>query len=737
MPATKHRLTGCAPLPLSGYLKALGVFRLVSEQADPAARGYWEADRFILESNLEPDELISFFADRYRPTPVVAPWNGGSGFWQKDNKVGLDWILSSVQPRLAEYRRSIEDCAAMITATGWQAPPKAEAKASFVSRLRSRLSDEVCRWLDAAVVLETDKARFPPLLGTGGNDGRLDFSNNFMRRLQSALSEAAGTQLRASLFAISSPDMEKGAVGQFAPGSAGGPNNGVGFDAASWINPWDYVLCLEGTMLFAAAAARRYGQDSPGVLSYPFTTLAVGTGSGATAFADEADARAELWAPLWSRPAGFAELSQLFSEGRAVLNGREARDGLDFARAASQLGVARGIDQFQRHAFLMRSGRAYFAVPLSRLEVRERPAAALLAQLDERNWLSRTRRLLRDDKQPASVRAVGQRLDDSIFALAAEGDSPALQGVLGALGDVVLAAAQRPSLRRDDGGMQPPPPLRWNWVEYANDGSPEFALAWAVASLDAVSHRGAENTPNSSAHAFRMPFRSHLAPLSIGAGWTPDSWADGGTESALAVWEGRNLVRDLAATLVRRLIEAERYVFTVASEEAPIPSNLIKEQPLRGAHAPLSAVLALLNSELDESRVASLACGLAWVRSRRAIFHAPLPWEDDVPLTYALLKPLFFPDGVGPDKHLPALLPLARLIAAGRLEDALSQAQRTARAAKLDVEFPAPTTSTISPERLLAALLIPIGDRARCDLQKRAYPDLIEKSEGDKQCPTH
>ena len=29
-----HKLEGCRPQPLAGYLKALGVLRLVSEQAD-------------------------------------------------------------------------------------------------------------------------------------------------------------------------------------------------------------------------------------------------------------------------------------------------------------------------------------------------------------------------------------------------------------------------------------------------------------------------------------------------------------------------------------------------------------------------------------------------------------------------------------------------------------------------------------------------------------------------------
>ena len=34
MTTYRHVLHGCAPVPLAGYLKALGVFRLIAEQAE-------------------------------------------------------------------------------------------------------------------------------------------------------------------------------------------------------------------------------------------------------------------------------------------------------------------------------------------------------------------------------------------------------------------------------------------------------------------------------------------------------------------------------------------------------------------------------------------------------------------------------------------------------------------------------------------------------------------------------
>ena len=47
-------------------------------------------------------------------------------------------------------------------------------------------------WLDVCFVLGEDGPSFFPLLGTGGNDGRLDFTNNFMQRLADVIPFAAG-----------------------------------------------------------------------------------------------------------------------------------------------------------------------------------------------------------------------------------------------------------------------------------------------------------------------------------------------------------------------------------------------------------------------------------------------------------------------------------------------------------------------------------------------------------------
>jgi CRISPR-associated protein Csx17 len=713
----EHVLHGCAPVPLAGYLKALGVFRLVAEQADTEAKGFWRDERFVLRTRLTEDNLVRFFVDDYRPTPIVAPWNGGSGFWPKDNRDGFDVIQNSSDLRLSWYRAAILTCQDLIRELELLEAPKEDRKADFVALLRSMLSDEACRWLDGALALTADGPRYPPILGTGGNDGRLDFSNNFMRRLIQVIAnknEESLEWLRASLFCTPCARLEKGAVGQFSPGAAGGVNAGVGFEEHSYVNPWDFIWTIEGALVFASAAVRRNAQDRTAALAFPFTTRMVGAGSGATALTDEADSRAEFWAALWTRAIGLDEMLLLFSEGRVVLGDVAARDGLDFARAAAQLGVARGIRAFQRHGFLMRAGKAYFATPLSRVRVQENPQVSLVSELDAGGWLQRARGAVRDENAPSSLGTIGRKLDESLFRLAYDNSSEAVQEVLIAVGVLMLEAARRPKLRKSDKGsppLPPPPRLSKEWASAAYDPSHEFALAAAISSLDAT------------AEDFRLPFRRHLAPIEWFKG--REIWSEKTESQALAVWTGRDLVRDMVSVLERRLIEAQRRNFVNRDKQA--------ELPLRSWRAaPLAAVAAFLDGHTDNDRIAGLAAGLAWARSRAEPFSGNAR-EDVLPFAYAALKPLFFPEGIqreNGEKRLSDPLPLVRLIRAGRIADAIKLAQRLARGAGLPTPFAQVDLASLpDPNRLVAALLFPIAPMAHDRLVARAYPDIAKDKE--------
>ena len=109
-------LGGCRPTPLASYLKALGVLRLVSEQQDSNAAGFWRNERFHLRTSLDRAALTRFFLKDYAPTPIIAPWNGRAGFseGEGDSEVNGDAELDGDdEPKLstregAKLRRSYE-----------------------------------------------------------------------------------------------------------------------------------------------------------------------------------------------------------------------------------------------------------------------------------------------------------------------------------------------------------------------------------------------------------------------------------------------------------------------------------------------------------------------------------------------------------------------------------------------------------------------------------------------------
>ena len=704
-------LAGCAPTPLANYLKALAILRLVTEQADPNARGYWRDEAFVLVTSLNAQTLERFFLEDYVPTPVLAPWNGGSGFFPGDNQSGIGPIEGSSAPRLAMLRDGIAVVRGVLRRRGLDAKPDGEDKTELLAELRGELSDEAITWLDAAVLLTEESPKYPPLLGTGGNDGRLDFTNNFMQRLVAVMDPetghpAAGAAeiLKVSLFGEAQPGLPSAAVGQFAPGSAGGPNQTAGFEAKALVNPWDFILMLEGALLFAAAATRRLEGSAPGALSFPFTVRATGAGSGGTALGDEANARHEIWVPLWGAPSTLAELKALLAEGRVTLGRRPAGDGLDFVRAAATLGVERGITEFQRYAFLMRSGKAYFATPLNRVAVRRNRAGDIIAELDAGGWLGRFRRFGRADGA-ARVGSLLRRLDDALFALAS-GDgrdtTPAVQRVLMLLGETQRYLAASPKARE----VCPPVPLlSEQWIVQAQDHSPEFALAVALASLYA--HAGDEG----GRHA--LPMRGHLAPeRRDGRRYV---WDDNAAHQV--TWGPGALEDNLIAVLRRRLLDAGR--------------DQLSDKPFAFSRAaPLAAVAAWLGGEVDGARLAALIPGLMLARIPRGLTGKADEIDVPLPAAYRLLKPFFCTDaqlrqaGLLPaEGGLPVPAEMVRRLSAGQVAAVLDNAVRRLRAHGVNIDlrgFERGSVDFPDGRRLLAALLAPISHQDLRDLLPRS-----------------
>ena len=788
-------LHGCAPTPLASYLKALGVLRLISspsnhvagDAADPRARGWWQNECFHLRTTLSRDALLRFFLHDYAPSPIIAPWNGGSGFYPNDNKDGFDPLVASrVAPRFEQFSSAIRSASGMIARLDLYERPKGPAKIELVGALRAGLADTALRWLDAALALSGEGLAYPQLLGTGGNDGRLDFTNNFARRLVSRTkpvglfdpatglpSNDAEPLLENAVLAKPSSGLSSAAIGQFAPGAAGGPNATTGFSFDSAINPWDFVLMLEGATAFAGAASRRH-QTAAGVgASFPFTVRTVGAGWGGIEAADEDNARAEFWAPLWTRPARFCEIDSLLGEGRAVLNGRTAKDGLDFARAAASLGVSRGFNEFERFGFLMRAGKAYLATPLGRRSTARSSEAQLISDLDAGGWLDRVRRLARNDEGPGAARLAVKYLEDAIFRLiAADATSREVEGVIVAVGQVAHWLSKSPTGRQTL--RSPPPVLSATWHQRADDESAEFRIAAALAGLGLPTGRhpteaGFDQTvnggdtdvssvprqaPDTEAPAdartrpgsnIAPPMAAHFAPvdesrfLYKGCLVTRRAWSDG-TAPPTVVWGTGPLVSNMIAVLERRLVEAA--------------IRGLEDKPFASATAArLADVVAFLSGDFDDARCAALLAGLVWARPTRRRSTQARNGNSPVPFAYAALKPLFTPDAalqsvgvVSETAHMPVLPGLvARLRAGGGSLDGRATdpvvhlALARARASGLSSPFDTARFGTREPvgrmgagvpaDRLAASLLIPIGDAALTALINRAYPGALPEND--------
>ncbi len=336
----------------------------------------------------------------------------------------LDAILKSDSERLAAYRDTIVRTKTFVP----KGKPHDDAKNALLVECRRELSDEVVCWLDACFVLGEVGQSFFPLLGTGGNDGRLDFTNNFMQRLAEVIPIAANSEatdeskllLSASLFADTLVSLHKSAIGQFNPGGIGGPNGTQGhFEAGSRVNPWDFVLMIEGSLLLAGSVARRMGTRSSSRAVFPFSVESVAVGYGSASASDETTdgSRSELWLPLWDRGCHLQEVRYLFGEGRAQLGRRQAGNAVEFALAANLLGINRGVTSFTRYGFLKRNGLAFLAAPIGRLEVKFRPQARLLNDPPLTEWIDRLRRACSDkDKTPARYQTALREIDRTMFA---------------------------------------------------------------------------------------------------------------------------------------------------------------------------------------------------------------------------------------------------------------------------------------------------------------------------------
>lgn len=777
--ANQLMLDGCSPFPVASYLKALGVLKLLSRKTnsvtgqapDANVRGWWKGTRFCLLTSLDSEDILKFFLQYYAPSPVIAPWSGGSGFYPKDAKAGIKHLESAeIHPRFKAYADSVIIARDVLQDLDLKEKPQKETKVRLIEMLRARLPLSALPWLDASLVLSGEKLRFPPVLGTGGNDGRLEFANNLMQRLFSdkdGLFQASSGAPRSysppllenSLFNAPALHLADAKVGQFSPSGAGGPNAGTGFEGESVINSWDYVFMLEGASTFASVASRRHQSNVQGMASFPFTVHASSAGWGGIECTDEAEARAEFWAPLWPRPARYTEIKALFGEGRAVAQDRIARDGFDFARAISTLGISRGVSEFQRYGYFRRAGKSYYAVAIGRRRAEPSPGAKLISDLDRGGWLRYVRQFGRNADQAGSIRHSVKNLEEALFELLAPDLShSAVSGAMVAIGQLGLRLSTVQTNKKNL-VPAPPPLLSSQWVREADDGSPEFRIAAALAGLG-ISRQdsGAESVSQRPRRVqeFPPPMAAHLTRLTNSRGGNAQlealtffrghrlrasrQWAQGAL-SPTAVWGQGGLISNMIAVLERRLAEALIRGLT----DKPFSS---------ASFAKLGDVAAFIGGDFNDERCNDLLAGLVWAKP--PAFLECRDGELRVPFAYAALKPIFTTNqmlvrlGVIPSEATVPVPPglVAQLRAGGRSLDgrvinrAVLSAIERIRSSGISSPFDPIRSGAgvharkcgrfgvgVRPDRLAASLLIPIFDSGMKSLLQQAYPGVLTETQ--------
>lgn len=782
-----HHLKGCSPVPLAFYLKALGVLRLVTGQADNEARGWWQDEHFCLLTKLTSEELEAFFLERYEPTPLLSPWNKGCGFFKTDdpglgpienskavrfdrfrtgvkesrllvNEVSLaDAVIRAIKARTKtnrtfqseEQRQLLESSVVfgscihhlksqaknpeipatkrrelaaeiaemqLLVARGAGSPTKAEAKRikessgykqllAEAERSYKKLKEEVllpeCRrtwrgphaeWLSAAVVLdENGRPMWPSLLGTGGNDGNLDFTNNFMQRIGELFdvnSEKGDARsgcaelLANALWMEPANKLASTAIGQFQPGSAGGANSSTGASGESLVNAWDFVLLMEGAIIISSRATRRLDPNEMVHASAPFAVRSH-TAGYASSGAEKAQ-RGEQWMPLWSRPAMLLDVSALFSEARIQLNRRTAKRPVDIARAISRLGVARGIGAFSRYGYLERNGQSTLAVPLGRIKVRQHPRAHLIDDLAP--WMDRLQRQSRDKNAPSRLIQMEKRLSDAVFAsLTHDHSSDLWQGVLRSA--VAIEGIQASGTAIDAG---PIPPLQPEWISALDDGTSEFRLALSLGSGAAFYAR--QGRP-------RDPVRCHWLPLERGGRKFKISDKRLETDPRV-VMHGRNELADCAALVERRMIEAAQK----GQRRMPLVAA-------KGCGAQLGDLAEFLSGTLDVARLLDLARAFMAIRwdswSRE---HCPgLPHLSETPdEAWLALRLTCLAWPLAGYKDIPAECGIVRRLVSGDVASATSIALKRLRSVGIRPPIQTATVDSRTAQLWAAALVFPI-----------------------------
>ncbi len=715
MTADSIRLDGTSENSMIHYLKALGILKILNEQVDADATGMWIDKRFVINSDVVGEEsLVDFFADSYTPTPIVSPWNRGSGFYNT-GRGNLQKIKNTTEPRLEKYRQVIKQSEDKLNEIFGSQDPSMRAeelkgerngvsiKRMLVVELHNSLPDEVIHWIDSAVMARSDSStlEMAPILVSGGNDGKFECSNNYMRAVVECVStterEVRKKMMRDALFGEEfAYDTKIESVGHLHPGAYQDQSSSASGEKFVRTKPWDLMLAMEGITLMAGSVSKRSTKRG-GKAAFPFSVEAswggYSTASGTEAVLNgKKELNDEVWLPIWDNPATIHDVRMLFRNGLAEMGSTTPNNGVEFGIAVLNLGREIGVSAFQRFSILKRRGKDHFSCHVGKIFVTNDQRTELL--LDLYGWIAdiRLRR-----KLPPSVVGRLDRLDDAIFDFCSRPHKETLQKVLIAVGKLELQIG-RSRLHKSLKCVEPIKMISCGWIKECEPGtsSPEFRIALALASIQ----EPFESAPNKS-----CLMRENVEDVKNEGGPGP-RWRD---ERRAAIGRG-DLINDMMAILHRRHVDGS----IAGNNHVPLSSKIC---------ATTNDIRLFLGGHLDCDLIRDLMIPLTFVDYSgvdAGIIHEQYDWTctEPLPAAYTIIKSNFLPAenysetsacGIKPVVFKPSIISTLK---AGQVEKACDTARQRLRAAGYDIDNPMRDSyyghAPVEAQRLLASMLIPI-----------------------------
>ncbi len=418
------KLHGVTATPLGGYLKGLGLLRILGTHGlEPMAR--WDESCDCMELALPVgetgnvwDRLVEFFMNEWEPSPLWVARDVAKHYLPEDlDKKEWEEILSKRNYPKARYKSN-------------RTKQEERQLTSESFEIRNKAPDHLAWWTDVWTLYQQTsniESVHNPVGGTGGNEGRSSYWGNYSDAVREVWGyrkkKDAGTrELRISLLDDGRALSKAGyGLGYFDAGFTEAPNGGNGPDPKKErkSNAWDFVLLMEGVAMFRPSMARRffrYGDLPRSVFLTPFMveTDPYALGELIPGSVDLAKARGDLWVPLWEHFASLNEISQFFREGR-LGGGRRLTTSLDVISSLSNISKLRDISTLIRYSFTERrapGNNYYIAVPVDRWKLTAYPQNSIAEEVN--SYLSQFRRDLRGEegsnKLTQYVHAAGQRL---------------------------------------------------------------------------------------------------------------------------------------------------------------------------------------------------------------------------------------------------------------------------------------------------------------------------------------